>query len=109
MHREVISAKSPMVDHINGNTLDNRRANLREANSSLNQANRRKMKTNTTGFRGVQHRPDRKDGKVWRARIYFDGSLKSLGYYTTREEAAAAFADKQREIFGEFANPTFHQ
>ena len=94
------------VDHINGDGLDNRRANLRPATASQNQANQRKRRDNTSGFRGVQwHAP----GKRWRAVIRVKGKLHSLGYYQTPEEAALAYDVAAIKFFGEYASPNFPQ
>ena len=92
------------VDHVNGNGLDNRRSNLRPATASQNQANQRKRRDNTSGFRGVQWHPP---GCKWRAVIRVKGRLHSLGYYDIREEAARAYDVAALEFFGEYARPNF--
>lgn len=94
----------PYVDHINGNGLDNRRANLRPATPSQNQANQRKRRDNTSGFRGVQWHPP---GQKWRAVIRVKGRLISLGYYPVREEAARAYDAAAIEFFGPYARTNF--
>lgn len=92
------------VDYINGNGLDNRRANLRPATASQNQANQRKRRDNTSGFRGVQWAPL---NKRWRSLIIVKGERKSLGYYTTREAAAHAYDTAAIKFFGEYARLNF--
>ena len=92
MHRAIMLAgPDDVVDHLNGNGLDNRRANLRITNKSRN-AQRALIDTvrpNKHGFRGVA--PLGKRSKRWRARISVDGKEIHLGTYTTKEEAARAY------------------
>ena len=91
----------PACDHINGDKLDNRIANLREATQSLNMCNSRIPKTNTSGIKGVSWI---KSKKRWRAKIGFDGKCYELGRgFKTKEEAAKAVAQKRQELHGEFA------
>lgn len=94
----------PLVDHINGNGLDNRRANLRPATPSQNTANARMPSDNTSGFKGVGWFA--RTGR-WRAYITYQGRQKHLGYFDIAEEAALAYDAAARELFGEFARPNF--
>lgn len=97
MHRLIMSPAAGMfVDHINGDTLDNRRSNLRVCTRTENARNRRG--TNKHGFKGVY----KVDGK-FQATIYKDGHNKSLGYYATVEAAARAYNQAAIEYFGDFA------
>lgn len=91
-----------MTDHANGDGLDNRRANLRPANTSLNNANRIRVH-GKSGFRGVDRRPSGR----WRASIQRDGRTIYLGTFDTPEEAAYAYDAVAVELFGEFARPNF--
>lgn len=101
MHRVIMdAAPDALVDHINGNGLDNRRCNLRFATRTENQCNRRLTKTNASGYKGV--RLHRQSGK-WSARIRLDGRVVSLGYFCAAEEAAHAYDRAAIELFGEFA------
>lgn len=94
----------PYVDHANGNALDNRRANLRPANQTQNNANQRRNKTNTSGFRGVTwHRGAAK----WVAQIHVHKKNHYLGLYESPIEAARAYDEAAREHFGAFARPNF--
>lgn len=87
------------VDHKNGDKLDNRRGNLREATASQQSANTRRRANSQSGFKGVgpYH-----DGR-WRARL----AGKFIGYFLTAEEAARAYDDTAREKYGEFACVNF--
>lgn len=75
------------VDHINGDPLDNRWVNLREANSSVNQRNAKLRNDNTSGHCGVSLHSA--SGK-WLARIGVDGRLKKLGAFKDKADAIAA-------------------
>jgi hypothetical protein len=80
-----------MVDHINGRRDDNRWANLREADKSVNAQNQtRPMRTNTTGFLGVTI-DRRRTTNPYRAEIVVRGRQVSLGAYSTPEEAYRAY------------------
>lgn len=94
-----------ITDHINGDGLDNRRANLREATAGNNSRNRRRPTTNTSGFKGVHWN---KGAGKWRAAIGLEtGKRQFLGYYLTAEEAACAYDAAAREQHGEFAALNF--
>lgn len=71
------------LDHINGNKLDNRIANLRECSATENNRNVGKRSTNTSGYKGVA-----KVGARWRATIGADA--KHIGYFSSAKEAAQA-------------------
>ena len=88
------------VDHINRNTLDNRRSNLRICNQSENNKNVGKRKNNKSGYKGVYWHKNR---AKWRAQIKCDSSLFHIGYFLTKEEAAIAYNNKAIELHGEFA------
>lgn len=94
----------PMTDHANGDGLDNRRVNLRPANHSQNAANSRMPKTNTSGFKGVHWRKDR---KRWTAAIRRDYRRIHLGYFDTPEAAASAYDAAAIAAWGEFARTNF--
>ena len=100
MHRVLLSAPADMcVDHINGNVLDNRRANLRLASRSQNQWNSRIAANNKSGFRGVFWRADR---NCWRAEISAHGVTRSLGSFSRIEDACEAYASASKELHGEY-------
>lgn len=94
-----------LTDHRNGDGLDNRRANLREATPGENGQNCRKRPHNTSGFKGVTwHKHRRK----WLAQIKPGGEKNHyLGYFPTAEEAARAYDAAARELHGEYATVNF--
>lgn len=89
-----------IVDHINGDSLDNRRINLRIATNAENLRNRGKNKNNTSGFKGVIY--DKK-AKNWRASIMKNGKTYHLGGYNTKIEAAIVYNEAASNMFGCFA------
>ncbi len=107
MHRFIISAPIGMeVDHIDGNGLNNQRANLRLATRAQNAANRGKNIGNSTGYKGVfrYHAGQLR----WSAQIGNSrGKTIYLGKFSTPEEAARAYDAAARERFGEFAKLNF--
>lgn len=99
MHRVIMNNPDAMVDHIDGNGLNNRRSNLRLASDSQNQQNRKISVNNTSGVKGVGwHGPRQK----WRARLKLRGREISLGYYACKTAAAIAQARGIQEYYGEF-------
>jgi hypothetical protein len=100
MHRVILgAAENGLVDHVDGNGLNNRRDNLRLATRSENQRNRPAPKHNTTGIKGVSWCGT---SAKWRACIAFDGRFKSLGYFPSKEEAALAYKKASEEFHGKF-------
>ncbi|MBV9127076.1 MAG: HNH endonuclease [Verrucomicrobia bacterium] len=91
----------PLVDHRDGDATNNRWTNLRRATPSQNNANSRRPRHNTSGYKGVSLR---KSGR-WQAVICNKGRLISLGTFATPEAAHAAYAAAARKLFGEFARP----
>jgi hypothetical protein len=101
MHHEILPARTDIdVDHVNGNTLDNRRANLRYATRSQNNANRHARSKGTSPYKGVCWRPI---PKRWKAYIKKDRRQIHLGYFSTQEAAARAYNDAALRLFGAFA------
>lgn len=88
------------IDHINGVKADNRICNLRLATASQNEANKPMAARNTSGHKGVTwHRC----GK-WQAQLQHNGKVHYLGLFDDVNDAAAAYANKAKEIHGAFAN-----
>jgi len=89
----------PEVDHIDGNPQNNCLSNLRWCTHAENMRNRKKHRNNTSDYTGVYF--DKAAGK-WKAYISIDGKKKHLGYFHTKEEAAAVYEEAARELYGEF-------
>jgi hypothetical protein len=101
MHRVILDAPEGIeVDHVNGNRLDNRRANLRLATHKQNLHNLPTPAHNTSGFKGVSWC---KRSQKWRAYIKVDGKSKHLGLFATAEGAALAYDEAALLYFGSFA------
>jgi len=96
LHREIMQpAAKLVVDHIDHNTLNNTRANLRVISQQLNLMNRRMFKSNSTGFKGVTYQ----HGK-WHARIEKDGIDIHLGYHVDLKAAALIYDCAATLLFG---------
>ena len=129
IHRLVMgNPRGMFVDHINGDTLDNRKENLRVCTRSQNSQNQRLKSHSKSGYKGVHERayPQRrkyvskKTGKVRhyeymqkkRFQAYIGSGIPNtpsikLGYYATAEEAAEVRDKKALEIHGDFARLNF--
>ena len=103
MHRVILGLQvgdGRLVDHVNGDPLDNRRANLRLATPGENRRNSAAQYSDSTPFKGVS--PTR-SGRRFRAEIRARGTYRFLGVYDTPEEAARAYDAAAAELHGEFA------
>lgn len=88
------------TDHKNGDTLDNRRRNLRFCTQGENTCNQKRRKDNTSGYKGVSFH---KIMQKWRGRVNYQGKEIMLGYFDTPEDGAIAYNKKAIELHGEFA------
>lgn len=101
VHRFVMNAKKgEQIDHINGNTLDNRKRNLRFCTNSQNASNKEKQINNTSGYKGVCY--DKAKNK-WKAQIAKHNKNYFIGLFDNKEQAAIAYNKKAIELHGEFA------
>ena len=92
---------SVVVDHINGDPLDNTRGNLRICSQGENVLNKRFMSNNTTGFIGVSYKKDR---DRYDPEIRFGYTRCHLGMTKTIEEAVYKRYIAEQLLFGEYAN-----
>lgn len=101
MHRVVLPpTKGMQIDHINRDTLDNRRSSLRLATRQQNIMNSKRRSTNKSGFKGVSYNPVT---NAWSAQIGVNYKTIYLGSYKTKEEAHAVYAAAAIQYAGEFA------
>lgn len=103
MHRFLLGLNfgdGKIVDHKNGNGLDNRRENLRICSKLENQRNQGPRHTKTSKYKGVGYF---KRDKKWRARIKVGEKDIEIGKFTTEKEAALAYNKAALKYFGEFA------
>lgn len=100
LHREVMNAKEgEIIDHADGDKLNNTKDNLRFATVAENTRNSRPSIRNTTGYKGVSKG---KGGKYY-ASISCNGVGEFLGSYSNARDAAKAYNLRAKELFGEFA------
>ncbi|MEY8188628.1 AP2 domain-containing protein [Peribacillus simplex] len=101
LHREVMGFSDSMIDHIDGDVLNNTRSNLRPCNKSTNSMNSSKQKRETSSkYKGVSLF---KRTNKYSAYIKKNGKRRHLGYFLTEDEAAMAYNSAAKELFGEFA------
>jgi len=113
MHRSIwerANGQIPMgmeIDHIEPGQhggLDNRRLNLRLCTKAQNQANSRRGRNNTSGFKGVWFQ---KQTRRWRADVMVGGKKQHVGYFDTPEAAAMAYDYAAVRAFGDHARVNF--
>ena len=109
VHRIIMDAKDgdakdgDVVDHINGNTTDNRRSNLRSVTTQQNLFNSYVQKNKLSGLpKGITF-IDGERSKPYRVRLTIDGIVKSLGVYVTIENALEAYNKAIKKHHGEYA------
>jgi hypothetical protein len=98
MHWMIIADSKNETDHINGNSLDNRRENLRLVTHNQNLMNKKKYKNNTSGFKGVYRCRDK-----WRAAISIGGKRTHIGSFSKIEDAVKTYNKMAVKVFGEYA------
>lgn len=103
MHRQIMGVTDPKVfiDHINGDSLDNRRCNLRIVTHSQNHMNERLRSDNASGFKGITRVTTKSER--WQANITANGKTLYLGCFKTKEEAYAARRAAEQQLHGEYA------
>ena len=102
MHRVISECPDgKVVDHRDGNGLNNIRVNLRICDPVNNAQNCKTYRNNSTGVRGVQHY----GAGRFRAQIRHEKKLLHLGVFDTLEEASASYEKAKAELHGEFRRP----
>ena len=97
MHRQVMTAeKGFVIDHINGNSLDNRKANLRVCSNRENQQNRHIHRSGRMVGASFHKR-----SKKWQCVMMIDGKLKHKGLFKTELEAHEAYKEALKELAGD--------
>ena len=102
MHRFILGVTDPkiLVDHVNGDGLDNRKENLRVASPSTNRANHQTTPRGKSGYHGVSYRKER---DAWVVSVTKDYKRHFGGYFKSREDAARRYNELSKQLFGEFA------
>lgn len=100
LHRVVMGDPEGVIDHINGDGLDNRRENLRVCSHAENMQNRRMHANNKVGVKGVYFDARR---QKYRATVRVFGEKKSLGSFASLSEAEAAYLAGSERFHGEFS------
>lgn len=103
MHRYILNlpARHPLVDHINGDPLDNRKKNLRICNHAENLRNRGKAKNNKSGYKGVSWA---KHANKWQASICTNYKQYHLGLFDDPKEAYRVYKKACKELHQDFAH-----
>lgn len=103
MHVLILQPRPGKIsDHINRDTLDNQRHNLRECTQPENAKNLSPRKGCASKYKGVTYH---KFSGLWKASITSDGKTHSLRYHKTEGLAAAAYDEASRRLHGNFASP----
>ena len=103
LHR-IICETDCIVDHINGDSLDNRSSNLRSATYHQNRLNSNKMRNcKHSKYKGVTKTTSGR----WYVRATLNGKRIGLGAYDTEEEAGRKYDEFIKENYGDFANFNF--
>lgn len=102
MHRLIMGVTDPkvVVDHKDGNGLNNQKINLRLANTSQNISNGRVRQNFTSKYKGVHWD---KFNKKWRVQVQSQDGIVRLGRFGNEVHAALAYNDMAVKIQGEFA------
>lgn len=103
LHRIIINApKGKVVDHIDGDSMNNRKANLRICTIRDNSKNNKIHKDNKSGHKGVLWYYYNNVNK-WMAYICVNNIRMNLGYYDTYEDACKIREKAEEKYFGEFS------
>lgn len=103
MHRFIMDAKThnEVVDHINGNRLDNRKSNLRVCTHKENTQNSKLQSNNTSGYKGVSFDKNR---NKWISYISIDRKFKYLGRFNCKHAAGESYNKAAINLYKDYAN-----
>lgn len=102
LHRIILRPYNGLViDHINGNSLDNRKCNLRECKTGENSMNMKKPATNTSGYKGVSW--DKRSNK-WSVKISLNNKTINIGTYKDIKDANDAYINASKKYHGKYSN-----
>lgn len=93
------------IDHVDGDGLNNKWSNLREASPSENGMNQKVRSDSKSGVKGVSYDSAR---NMWYAYINLDGKRKHLGRHDTFEDAVAVRQEAEAKYYGDFARKVTH-
>lgn len=100
LHRQIMHFHAnKVVDHINGDKLDNRSENLRVCAMSQNASNGKSHKDSTSIYKGVSYCAN----KRWLSQLYVNGKTVFQKYFSEEIEAAEAYNQNAVKYFGEYA------
>jgi hypothetical protein len=88
-----------VIDHVDGDRLNNAIKNLRSGTQQENTFNTEKRTNNTSGYKGVSWS---KSSEKWHSQIKYNGKSIHLGFFNCPKEASMVYETKSRELFGEF-------
>lgn len=114
MHRLIMNETDPLllIDHEDGDGLNNTRINLRRATKAQNNCNKKAKKNSTSKYIGVFVQIKKtKVGftKAYQAQIKINGVSTYLGLFKNESDAALVYDKKAVEVFGDFARLNFKQ
>jgi hypothetical protein len=101
LHRYIMNTEDNkiQIDHIDGNTMNNQKSNLRSCSPKENCYNKKVASNNTSGYKGVWSYKH-----MWVASIQKDNKKFHCGRFENKEDAKEAYNKKAEELFGDFAN-----
>lgn len=101
MHWLILRKRIGITDHINSNTLDNRRFNLRIVTAEQNAQNQSKQKRKCSSlYKGVTWCKNR---NKWHVKVKHKGIYYNIGRFNCQKKAAIAYNKKAKELFGKYA------
>lgn len=89
-----------VIDHINSDTLDNRKVNLRICTQAENMMNQKRRVDNKSGYKGVSWNSEK---RKWCAEIHYQNNKIRLGYFVTPIEAYEKYCEAAKKYHGDFA------